>query len=125
MTLEILNTVFLGIIAFFFLAMTLVLVPVFLKVRSATEEARALTADVRVKIDPVVARVRDIADDVEGVTATVRREVDRLGTSAERVATRVNEMVALAEMVQNEVREPLIKSVATISGLRRMLSRLF
>jgi uncharacterized protein YoxC len=123
-TLEILNTVFLGIIAFFFLAMTLVLVPVLLKVRSATEEARALTADVRVKIDPVVARVRDIADDVEGMTATVRREVDRLGTSAERVATRVNEMVALAEMVQNEVREPLIKSVATVSGLRRMLSRL-
>ncbi|MCA1572137.1 MAG: hypothetical protein ABR599_05410 [Gemmatimonadota bacterium] len=125
MTLEILNTIFLGIIAFFFLAMTLVLVPLVFKVKSGVREATALTADVRVKMDPVVARVRDIADDVEGMTATVRREVDRLGVSAERVSNRVNEMVALAEVIQSEVREPLLRSAATVAGIKRMFGRIF
>jgi len=125
MTLDILNTVFLGIIAFFFLAMTLVLVPLVLKVKSGVQEATALTTDVRMKVDPVMARVRDIADDVEGMTATVRREVDRLGASAEKVSNRVNEMVALAQAVEAEVRQPLLKSVATVTSLRRILGRLF
>ncbi len=125
MTLELLNTIFLGIIAFFFLAMTLVAVPLVLKVKSGVREVTALTADVRLKVDPVMARVRAIADDVEGMTATVRREVDRFGASAEKVSHRVNEMVALAEVVQNEIREPLLKSAATVAGLRRMFGRLF
>ena len=125
MTLEVLNTIFLGIIAFFFLVMTAVLVPLVLKIKGGVQEATALTGDVRMKLDPVVARVRDIADDVEGMTATVRREVDRLGASAEKVSSRVNEMVAFAEAVQAEVREPLLKSVATVTGLRRMFGRIF
>ncbi|MBA2565755.1 MAG: DUF948 domain-containing protein [Gemmatimonadetes bacterium] len=125
MTLEILNTIFLGIIAFFFLAMTVAIVPLLFKIKGGVQEATALTSDVRMKVDPVMARVRDIADDVEGMTATVRREVDRLGTSAEKVSQRVNELVALAEVVQTEVREPLLKSVATVAGLRRAFGRIF
>jgi hypothetical protein len=34
-------------------------------------------------------------------------------------------MVALAAAVQEEVREPLLKSVATVAGLRRVVGRLF
>lgn len=125
MTLDLLNTIFLGIIAFFFLAMTVVLVPLALKVKSGVQEATALTADVRLKIDPVASRVRDIADDVEGMTATMRREVDRMGSSLERVTQRVDEMAALAEVVQAEIREPLLRSAATMAGLKRMFGRLF
>ena len=125
MTLDILNTIFLGIIAFFFLAMTVVLVPLLLKVKGGVQEAKALTADVRMKIDPVMARVRDITDDVEGMTATVRREVERMSVSAQKVSERVNELTELAAVVQAEVREPLLKSVATVTGLRRMFGRLF
>lgn len=125
MTLDVLNTIFLGIIAFFFLAMTVVIVPLVFKLKSGVQEATALTTDVRMKIDPVMSRVRDIADDVEGMTQTVRREVDRLGASAERVSHRVNEMAALAEVVQTEIREPLLRSAATVAGLKRMFGRLF
>jgi uncharacterized protein YoxC len=125
MTLEILNTIFLGIIAFFFLMMTVILIPLVLKVKSGVQEATALTGDVRRKIDPVMARVNRVADDVEGMTATVRREVDRFGTAMERVSARVNEMVTFAEVVQNEVREPILKSVATVTGLRRIFGRRF
>jgi uncharacterized protein YoxC len=125
MTLDILNTIFLGIIALFFLAMTFVLVPLAFKVKRGVHEATALTTDVRSQIAPVMTRVNRVADDVEEMTATARREVDRFGAAMERVSTRVNEMVAFAEVVQNEVRDPILKSVATVSGLRRVFRRLF
>jgi uncharacterized protein YoxC len=119
------NTLFLGIIAGYFLVMTVALIWVALAVRRGVREVSAVAADVRFKIDPVLARVRDIADDVEGMSATARREVERLGSTAERVSHRVDEMVALAAAVQEEVREPLLKSVATVAGLRRVVGRLF
>jgi uncharacterized protein YoxC len=125
MTLDVLNTIFLGIIAFFFLALTIVLVPLVLKIKGGVQEATALTSDVRSKIDPVMARVNHIADDVEGMTATVRREVDHFAASMAKVTDRVNDVVAFAEVVQSEVRQPVLKSVATVAGLRRMFSRLF
>lgn len=125
MTLDILNTIFLGIIAFFFLAMTLVLIPLVFKVKGGVKEATALTADVRSQIEPVMARVNRVADDVEGMTSTARREADRLGVAAARISGQVNEMISLMEVVQEEVRQPLLKSVATITGLRRMFGRLF
>ena len=119
------NTLFLGIIAGYFLVMTVALIWVALVVRRGVREVSAVASDVRFKIDPLLARVRDIADDVEGMSATARREVERLGSTAERVSHRVDEMVALAAAVQEEVREPLLKSVATVAGLRRVVGRLF
>jgi methyl-accepting chemotaxis protein len=125
MTLELLNTIFLGIIAFFFLAMTAVLVPLVLKIKGGVQEVTALTGDVRAQIAPVMAHVNHVATDVEAVTTTIRREVDRLGDSIERVTERVNDIAAFAEVVQQEVRQPVLKSVATVTGLRRMFGRLF
>jgi methyl-accepting chemotaxis protein len=119
------NTLFLGVIAGYFLVMTLALIWVAFVVRRGVREVSAVASDVRLKIDPVLARVREIADDVEGMSATARREVERLGSTAERVSNRVDEMVALAAAVQEEVREPLLKSVATVAGLRRVVGRLF
>jgi uncharacterized protein YoxC len=125
MTLDILNTIFLGIIAFFFLAMTFVLIPLMWKMKGGVQAAIGLTTQVQSQVVPLMTRVNRVADDVEDMTATVRREVDRFGASMERVSSRVNEMAAFAEAVQNEVREPILKSVATVSGLRRVFSRLF
>jgi methyl-accepting chemotaxis protein len=105
--------------------MTVALIWVAFVVRRGVREVSAVASDVRLKIDPVLARVREIADDVEGMSATARREVERLGSTAERVSNRVDEMVALAAAVQEEVREPLLKSVATVAGLRRVVGRLF
>jgi methyl-accepting chemotaxis protein len=125
MTLDILNTIFLGIIAFFFLAMTFVMVPLVWKMKGGVQAAIGLTTQVQSQIAPLMTRVNRVADDVEDMTGTVRREVDRFGATMERVSNRVNEMAAFAEAVQNEVREPILKSVATVSGLRRVFSRLF
>jgi methyl-accepting chemotaxis protein len=125
MTLDLLNTIFLGIIAFFFLAMTAVLVPLVLKIKGGVQEVTALTGDVRAQIAPVMAHVNRVASDVEGVTATIRREVEHFAQSLERVTERVNDIAAFAEIVQQEVRQPVLKSVATVAGLRRMFSRLF
>jgi methyl-accepting chemotaxis protein len=119
------NTLFLGVIAGYFLVMTVALIWVAFVVRRGVREVSAVASDVRLKIDPVLARVREIADDVEGMSATARREVERLGSTAERVSNRVDEMVALAAAVQEEVREQLLKSVATVAGLRRVVGRLF
>ena len=119
------NTLFLGVIAGYFLVMTVALIWVAFVVRRGVREVSAVASDVRLKIDPVLARVREIADDVEGMSATARREVERLGSTAERVSNRVDEMVAFAAAVQEEVREPLLKSVATVAGLRRVVGRLF
>ena len=119
------NTLFLGVIAGYFLVMTVALIWVAFVVRRGVREVSAVATDVRLKIDPVLARVREIADDFEGISATARREVERLGSTAERVSNRVDEMVALAAAVQEEVREPLLKSVATVAGLRRVVGRLF
>jgi hypothetical protein len=125
MTLDILNTIFLGIIAFFFLAMTFVMVPLIWKMKGGVQAAIGLTTHVQSQIAPLMTRVNRVADDVEDMTGTVRREVDRFGASMERVSSRVNEIAAFAEVVQNEVREPILKSVATVSGLRRVFRRLF
>ena len=125
MTLDILNTIFLGIIAFFFLAMTFVMVPLIWKMKGGVQAAIGLTTQVQSQIAPLMTRVNRVADDVEDMTGTVRREVDRFGASMERVSSRVNEIAAFAEVVQNEVREPILKSVATVSGLRRAFRRLF
>ena len=85
------NTLFLGVIAGYFLVMTVALIWVAFVVRRGVREVSAVASDVRLKIDPVLARVREIADDVEGMSATARREVERLGSTAERVSNRVDD----------------------------------
>lgn len=129
MDLSLWNSIALWIIASFFLILTLVLlfvgIPVALDVKRTVRKLRSAIDEVRVKIDPILFSAQSVADDIEEMTATARREADRMGASVERVSERVDDLAALIEMVQEEVERPLLKSVATITGAKRVLSRWF
>lgn len=121
------NSIALWIIASFFLILTLVLlfvgVPLALDLRRAVKKLRGTMDEVRVKIDPVLFSAQKIADDVQEMTATAKREAERMGESVERVSERVDDFAALIEVIQDEIERPLLRSVATLSGAKRVLSR--
>lgn len=121
------NSIALWIIASFFLVLTLILIfvgiPVALDVKRTAKKMRGTIDEVRIKIDPILFSAQQVADDVQEMTATAKREAERVGESVERVSERVDEFAALVEVVQEEIQKPLLKSVATISGAKRALSR--
>ncbi|HUP01744.1 MAG TPA: DUF948 domain-containing protein [Gemmatimonadota bacterium] len=121
------NTIALCIIAAFFLILTLVLlfvgIPVALDLKRSVRHLRGTVDEVRVKLDPILFRAQAMADDVQEMTATAKREVARVGSSVDRVSERIDDLAALVEVVQEEIRRPLLKSVATLSGAKRFLSR--
>ena len=123
------NTIALWIIASFFLVLTLALVfvgiPIALDVKRSIAKLSKTIDEVRIKADPILFKVQEMADDVQDVTATVRRETDRMGSAVENVSHRVDDMAALIEVVQEEIEKPLLKSVATLSGAKRVLDRWF
>lgn len=123
------NTIALWIIAAFFLVLTLVLVfvgiPIALDAKRSIAKLSKTIDEVRMKADPILFKVQEMADDVQDVTATVRREADRMGSAVENVSDRVDDMAALIEVVQEEIEKPLLKSVATLSGAKRVFDRWF
>ena len=129
MDLAVWNTIAIWIIASFFLIMTLVLlfvgIPVALDMKRSVRQVRATLDEVRVKLDPILFKAQAIASDIQDMTATAKREASRVGASFERVSERVDEFSALIETVQEEIQKPLMKSMATISGARRVISRFF
>ena len=46
-----------------------------------------------------------------------------LKSHSDRRKQRIDDLAALVEVVQDEVQKPLLKSVATLSGAKRFLSR--
>lgn len=123
------NTIALWIIAAFFLVLTLVLVfvgiPIALDAKRSIAKLSKTIDEVRMKADPILFKVQEMAGDVQDVTATVRREADRMGSAVENVSDRVDDMAALIEVVQEEIEKPLLKSVATLSGAKRVFDRWF
>ena len=117
----------LWIIASFFLVLTLVLVfvgiPVALDVKRSARQLQGTIDEVRVKIDPILFRAQSMADDLQDMTSTAKREVDRVGSSVDRVSARIDDLASLIEVVQDEIQQPLLKSVATFSGAKRFFSR--
>jgi uncharacterized protein YoxC len=121
------NTIALCVIAAFFLILTLVLIfvgiPVALDVKRSARHMKGTLDEVRVKVDPILFRAQTVADDIQEMSATAKREVNRVGSSVDRVSKRIDDLAALVEVVQDEVQKPLLKSVATLSGAKRFLSR--
>lgn len=121
------NTIALGIIAAFFLVLTLVLlfvgVPVALDMKRSVKHLRGTMDEVRIKLDPILFRAQAVADDIQEMTATAKREVARVGTSVDRMTDRIDDLTSLVEVVQEEIQKPLLKTVATLSGAKRFLSR--
>lgn len=121
------NTIALWIIASFFLVLTLVLVfvgiPVALDAKRSVKHLRGTMDEVRIKLDPILFRAQAVADDVQEMTGTAKREVARMGSSVDRVSKRIDDLAALVEVVQEEIQKPLLRSVATLSGAKRFLSR--
>lgn len=129
MDLAIWNTIALWIIAAFFLILTAVLlfvgIPVALDMKRSVRHLRGTLDEVRVKLDPILFSAQTVANDIQDMTATAKREAARVGASFERVSERVDEFAALIETVQEEIQKPLLKSMAAISGARRVISRFF
>lgn len=129
MDLALWNTIALWIIASFFLILTLVLlfvgIPVALDMKRSVRQVRGTLDEVRVKLDPILFSAQTVANDIQDMTATAKREAARVGASFERVSERVDEFSALIETIQEEIQKPLMKSMATISGARRVISRFF
>jgi uncharacterized protein YoxC len=94
-----------------------------LDVKRSARQMKGTLDEVRVKVDPILFRAQSVADDVQEMTSTAKREVHRVGSSVDRVSKRIDDLAALVEVVQDEVQKPLLKSVATLSGARRFLSR--
>lgn len=121
------NTIALWVIASFFLILTLVLVfvgiPVALDIKRSARQIQSTVDEVRVKMDPILFRAQSMADDLQEMTSTAKREVDRVGSSVDRVSARIDDLASLVEVVQDEIQQPLLKSVATLSGVKRFVSR--
>jgi uncharacterized protein YoxC len=129
MELALWNTIALWIIASFFLILTLILIfvgiPVALDVKRTVKHARGTLDEVRVKLDPVLFKAQAVADDIQEMTATAKREAARMGASVEKMSERVDDFASLVEVVQQEIEKPLLKTVATVAGAKKMLSRWF
>lgn len=121
------NTIALWIIASFFLVLTLLLIfvgiPVALDIKRSARRLQGTVDEVRVKMDPILFSAQSMADDLQEMTSTAKREVNRMGSSVDRVSSRIDDLASLIEVVQDEIQQPLLKSVATLSGARRFLSR--
>jgi uncharacterized protein YoxC len=129
MELDLWNTIALWIIASFFLVMTLVLVfvgiPVALDIKRTVKHLRGTLDEVRIKLDPVLFKAQAVADDIQDMTATAKREAARVGASVEKVSERIDDFASLVEVIQTEIEKPLLRTVATVSGAKKMLSRWF
>jgi uncharacterized protein YoxC len=129
MELDLWNTIALWIIATFFLVMTGVLVfvgiPIALDIKRTVKHLRGTVDEVRVKLDPVLFKAQAVADDIQEMTATAKREAARVGASVEKVSERIDDFASLVEVIQTEIEKPLLRTVATVSGAKRMLSRWF
>ncbi|MDX1623986.1 MAG: hypothetical protein R3199_08390 [Gemmatimonadota bacterium] len=127
MDLTLWNSIALWIIASFFLILTLLLlfvgIPVALDVKRTAKKLRSTIDEVRVKIDPILFSAQSVADDVEEMTATAKREVSRMGDSIDGMRERIDDLAILIETVQEEIERPLLRSVAAISGAKRMIDR--
>lgn len=129
MELAVWNTIALWIIATFFLVMTGVLVfvgiPIALSVKRNFAELSRTMDEVRVKIDPVLFSAQSAANDIQEMTSTAKRETDRMAESVQRVSERVDDLAALAEVVQDEIEKPLLRSAAALSSAKRVMSKFF
>ena len=129
MDLAIWNTIAFWIVAVFFLMLTGVLVfvgiPVALDIKRTVKHLRGTLDEVRIKLDPILFKAQAMADDIQEMTATAKREATRVGASVERVSERIDDLASLVEVVQQEIEKPLLKTVATVSTAKRMLSRWF
>ncbi len=127
MDLSLWNSIALWIIAAFFLVLTLVLlfvgIPVALNVKRTVAHLRGTIDEVRVKVDPILFSAQSVADDIQEMAATAKREASRVGESVDRVSKRVDDFAAMIEVVQEEIQRPLLKSVATLAGAKKVLSR--
>jgi uncharacterized protein YoxC len=129
MDLAVWNTIAFWIVAAFFLILTGVLVfvgiPVALDIKRTVKHLRGTMDEVRIKLDPILFKAQAMADDIQEMTATAKREATRVGASVERVSERIDDLASLVEVVQQEIEKPLLKTVATVSTAKRMLSRWF
>jgi uncharacterized protein YoxC len=129
MTLDQWNTIALWIIASFFLVMLLVMVfvgiPVALDIKRTVKHLRGTLDEVRIKLDPVLFKAQAVADDIQEMTATAKREASRMGASVEKMSERIDDFASLVEVVQTEIEKPLLRTVATVAGAKKMLSRWF
>jgi uncharacterized protein YoxC len=129
MELALWNTIAFWIIASFFLVMTGILVfvgiPVLLDIKRTVRHLRGTLDEVRIKLDPVLFKAQAVADDIQEMTATAKREAARVGASVEKVSERIDDMASLVEVIQQEIEKPLLRTVATVAGAKKMLSRWF
>jgi uncharacterized protein YoxC len=129
MDLAVWNTIAFWIVAAFFLILTGVLVfvgiPVALDIKRTVKHLRGTMDEVRIKLDPILFKAQAMADDIQDMTATAKREAARVGASVEKVSERIDDLASLVEVVQQEIEKPLLKTVATVSTAKRMLSRWF
>ena len=129
MDLALWNTIGLWIIASFFLVLTVLLIivgiPVALDVKRTVKHLRRTIDEVRVKLDPILFKAQAMADDIQDMTATAKREAARVGASVEKVGDRIDDLASLVEIVQQEIEKPLLKTVASFSTAKKMLSRWF
>jgi uncharacterized protein YoxC len=129
MELDLWNTIAFWIVAVFFLILTGVLVfvgiPVALDVKRTAKHLRGTLDEVRIKLDPILFKAQAMADDIQEMTATAKREAARVGASVEKVSERIDDLASLVEVVQQEIEKPLLKTVATVSTAKKMLSRWF
>lgn len=129
MDLAVWNTIAFWIVAAFFLFLTGVLVfvgiPVALDIKRTVKHLRGTMDEVRIKLDPILFKAQAMADDIQEMTATAKREAVRVGASVEKVSERIDDLASLVEVVQQEIEKPLLKTVATVSTAKRMLSRWF
>lgn len=129
MDLAVWNTIGLWVIASFFLILTLILlfvgIPVALDVKRTVKHLRGTLDEVRLKLDPVLFKAQAVANDIQEMTATAKREAARMGASVEKVSERIDDLASLVEVVQQEIEKPLLKTAATVSSAKKMLSRWF
>ena len=129
MDLALWTTIAFWIVAVFFLLLTGVLVfvgiPVALDIKRTVKHLRGTLDEVRIKLDPILFKAQAMADDIQEMTATAKREAARVGASVEKVSERIDDLASLVEVVQQEIEKPLLKTVATVSTAKKMLSRWF
>jgi hypothetical protein len=118
------------VIALAQVTLTVVVLAIALRLRSLDEQTSRLMVRAEGDLLPLVRRIDAIAEDAKEVTAAVRVNVDRVSATVAAADDRVRDALALTEerlddfnallrVVQEEAEEIFVSTAATVRGVRQ------
>jgi methyl-accepting chemotaxis protein len=116
-------------VAFFLLAVAVILFLILLQVHKGVVRLRKIVQDAGRGVDPILEKGRSVAENVDFISAVVRTDVEKLGRTvsemgdrlkkaSDQMERRIEEFNTLVELVQSEAEEIFVNTASTLRGVQ-------